>query len=137
MKEVIAIIRRHKIQETKAGLLGIGIPALTMYSVDGRGKQQGLHCFADRSSTSLDFVWKVYELDPGLSEIMPEDVQNLNYIPKRMISVIVDDLDVPRVVETLIRINQTGNVGDGKIFVVPVEDAIRIRTGEKGDIALS
>ncbi|MFQ6056379.1 MAG: P-II family nitrogen regulator, partial [Methanosarcinales archaeon] len=61
MKEVIAIIRRHKIQETKAGLLGIGIPALTMYSVDGRGKQHGLH----------------YELDPELSEIMPEEVQNL------------------------------------------------------------
>ena len=54
-----------------------------------------------------------------------------------MISVIVDDLDVPRVVETLIRINQTGNVGDGKIFVCPIEDAVRIRTGETGDSALS
>jgi nitrogen regulatory protein PII 2 len=117
MKEVIAIIRRHKIQETKAGLLGIGVPALTMISVEGRGKQQGLK-----------------EPDDELREVEMET--RLQFIPKRMISIMIEDSEVPKVIETIIRTNQTGNIGDGRIFVCPVEDAIRVRTGETGEQAL-
>jgi nitrogen regulatory protein PII 2 len=117
MKEVIAIIRRHKIQETKAGLLGIGVPALTMISVEGRGKQRGL-----------------IEPDDEMSEVKTET--RLQFIPKRMIYTVVEDADVPKVVETIIRTNQTGQIGDGKVFVCPVEDAMRVRTGENGAQAL-
>ncbi len=124
MKEVIAIIRRHNLQETKAGLLGIGIPALTMVSVEGRGKQKGHP------------GWN-YELDPALMEIDEKNTDvSLRFIPKRMIYTVVEDEDVPKVVETIIRTNQSGHIGDGKIFVCPVDDAIRVRTGEGGEQAI-
>ncbi len=124
MKEVIAIIRRHNLQETKAGLLGIGVPALTMISVEGRGKQKGLP------------GWN-YELDPSLTEIEENNTGDvMRFIPKRMISTVVDDDDVPKVVETIIRTNQSGHIGDGKIFVCPVDEAVRVRTGESGEQAL-
>ncbi len=124
MKEVIAIIRRHRLQETKAGLLGIGIPALTMVSVEGRGKQKGLP------------GWN-YELDPTLTEIEEKNTGvSMRFIPKRMIYAVVEDDDVPKVVETIIRTNQSGHIGDGKIFVCPVEDAVRVRTGESGEQAI-
>ncbi len=124
MKEVIAIIRRHRLQETKAGLLGIGIPALTMVSVEGRGKQKGLP------------GWN-YELDPTLTEIEEKNTGvSMRFIPKRMIYAVVEDEDVPKVVETIIRTNQSGHIGDGKIFVCPVEDAVRVRTGENREQAI-
>jgi nitrogen regulatory protein PII 2 len=124
MKEVIAIIRRHRLQETKAGLLGIGIPALTMVSVEGRGKQKGLP------------GWN-YELDPTLTEVEEKNTGvSMRFVPKRMIYAVVEDEDVPKVVETIIRTNQSGHIGDGKIFVCPLEDAVRVRTGESGDKAI-
>ena len=124
MKEVIAIIRRHRLQETKAGLLGIGIPALTMVSVEGRGKQKGLP------------GWN-YELDPTLTEVEEKNTGvSMRFIPKRMIYAVVEDEDVPKVVETIIRTNQSGHIGDGKIFVCPMEDAVRVRTGESGEQAI-
>ncbi len=124
MKEVIAIIRRHRLQETKAGLLGIGIPALTMVSVEGRGKQKGLP------------GWN-YELDPTLTEVEEKNTGIImRFIPKRMIYAVVEDEDVPKVVEAIIRTNQSGHIGDGKIFVCPVEDAVRVRTGESGEQAI-
>ncbi|MFZ3167139.1 MAG: P-II family nitrogen regulator [Candidatus Methanoperedens sp.] len=125
MKEVIAIIRRHNLQETKAGLLGIGVPALTMVSVEGRGKQKGLP------------GWN-YELDPVLIELEEKNLgATMRFIPKRMISTVVEDDDVPKVVETIIRTNQSGHIGDGKIFVCPVKDTVRVRTGESGEQALN
>ena len=124
MKEIIAIIRRHRLQETKAGLLGIGIPALTMVSVEGRGKQKGLP------------GWN-YELDPTLTEVEEKNTGvSMRFVPKRMIYTVVEDEDVPKVVETIIRTNQSGHIGDGKIFVCPVYDAVRVRTGENGEQAI-
>jgi len=124
MKEVIAIIRRHNLQDTKAGLLGIGAPALTMVSVEGRGKQKGHP------------GWN-YELDPALLELEEKNTGTcMRFIPKRMISTVVEDDDVPKVVETIIRTHQSGHFGDGKIFVCPVEDAVRVRTGERGEQAI-
>jgi nitrogen regulatory protein PII 2 len=124
VKEIIAIIRRHRLQETKAGLLGLGIPALTMVSVEGRGKQKGLP------------GWN-YELDPTLTEVEEKNTGvSMRFVPKRMIYAVVEDEDVPKVVETIIRTNQSGHIGDGKIFVCPLEDAVRVRTGESGDKAI-
>ncbi len=118
MKEVIAIIRRNRIQETKAGLLGIGVPALTMISVEGRGRQKGL----------------TEQLDPFLDIVEIESP--LHFIPKRMITMVVSDDAVPAVVEAICRVNSTGHIGDGKIFVCPVEDTVRVRTGETKEIAI-
>ena len=124
MKEIIAIIRRHNTQVTKAGLLGIGVPALTMVSVEGRGKQKGLP------------GWN-YELDPTLTAMKEQNTGiSMDFVPKRMIYIVVEDNDVPKVIETIIRTNQTGHIGDGKIFVCPIGDAVRVRTGESGEQAL-
>ena len=59
---------------------------------------------------------------------------SLRFVPKRMISTVVED--VPKVIETIMRTNQTGHIGDGKIFVCPVEDVVRVRTGENGEQAI-
>ncbi len=118
MKEVIAIIRRNRIQETKAGLLGVGIPALTMLSVEGRGRQKGLS----------------EQPDPFADEVEVET--RLRFIPKRMLSIVVNDEDVPKVIDAIVRVNRTGHVGDGKIFVCPVGEAVRVRTGDLNEGAL-
>ena len=118
MKEVIAIIRRNKLQETKAGLLGIGVPALTLISVEGRGRQRGL----------------TEQPDPFLDSVEIESP--MHFIPKRMITMVVNDGDAPKVVDAICRVNRTGHIGDGKVFVCPVEDAIRVRTGETREIAI-
>jgi nitrogen regulatory protein PII 2 len=92
--------------------------------VEGRGKQKGLP------------GWN-YELDPALTEVEEKNTgARMRFIPKRMIYTVVDDEDVPKVVETIIRTNQSGHVGDGKIFVCPLEDAVRVRTGENGEEAI-
>ena len=128
MKEIIAIIRRHKIGETKSALAGLGYSSMTILSVDGRGKQKGIGGMA-------------CELDPVLLDVKgkPEEKTpqvTLSFIPKRMITMIVEDKCALRVVQAIISVNQTGHVGDGKIFVCPIEETVRIRTDERGDQAL-
>jgi len=114
MKEIIAIIRMKQIQKTKNALAGIDCPSMTVNKVLGRGKQRGLQL-----------------LNP---EIKPEEIEGreMRYIPKRMISIIVDDERVDDIVKAIVRVNRTGEIGDGRIFICPVEDAIRIRTDERG-----
>ena len=124
MKEVMAVIRMNMINETKRALSGAGISSFTATGkVLGRGK--GL----------VDF--KVLE---GAKEGQPEAIAQLGngprLVPKRIITVIVPDGKVQTVVKTIISVNQTGSPGDGKIFVLPVEDALRVRTKEKGDAVL-
>lgn len=129
MKEVIAIIRRHKVEETKAALLGLGYTSITINSVDGRGKQKGIGGMA-------------CELDPELYDVMkkpanPAPAQNgFSFVPKRMLTLVVEDKCASRVVETIKSVNQTNHIGDGKIFVCPIEDAVRVRTNDRGDQAL-
>lgn len=120
MKEIIAIIRMNKIQKTKDALVEIGCPSMTVDKVLGRGKQRGLQL--PRSNIDPD--------DP-----MWEGIR-MKYIPKRMISIIEEDEMVERVVRTIMDVNRTGKIGDGKIFICPVDDAIRIRTGERGNEAI-
>ena len=126
MKEIIAIIRRHKLEETKNALAGQGYVAMTMLSVDGHGKQKGVGGMA-------------CELDPQLFELQENQERpssGLSFIPKRMLSLVVEDKCARRVVDTIIKVNQSGYIGDGKIFVCPVEETVRIRTDERGDQAL-
>lgn len=120
MKEIVAIIRMNKMQKTKNALAGIGYPSMTVNRVLGRGRQKGLYL--------------------PQSEINPEKAEwkdrKMKYIPKRMVSVVVSDEGKSEVVETIMKVNRTGKIGDGKIFICSVEGTVRIRTDERGNEAL-
>ncbi|AKB17678.1 MULTISPECIES: P-II family nitrogen regulator [unclassified Methanosarcina] len=121
MKEITAIIRMNKVQKTKNALLGCGFPSFTVRRVMGRGKQKGL-CF---------------EFNPPLPDPEKEAETCIRFIPKRMLTIVVDDENVSEVVQKIIEVNQTGNAGDGKIFVSNITEAIRIRTGESGEATIN
>jgi len=123
MKEVLAFIRQNKMNVTKRALSDAGISSLHARECLGRGKGM------------VDFgVLKGAE--QGYEEAISQLGQSQRLIPKRMLSIVVSDEMVETTVETLIRANQTGKSGDGKIFVMPVSEAWRIRTGEDGDSVL-
>jgi len=112
MKKIEAIIKPFKLDEVKAALNEIGIQGLTISEVKGYGRQKG-HT----------------ELYRG-AEYM------IDFIPKMKIEIIVSDNMVPKALEAIGTSAKTGRIGDGKIFVMPVETVIRIRTGETGEEAL-
>jgi len=123
MKEVMAIIRMNMMNKTKRALSDAGISSMTAKEALGRGK--GL----------VDF--KVLEgAERGYEEAIAQLGQSHRLIPKRVLSIIVPDGLVERVVEAVMQTNQTGKAGDGKIFVLPVSESIRIRSSESGEIVL-
>ncbi|MFH1033519.1 MAG: P-II family nitrogen regulator [Pseudomonadota bacterium] len=123
MKEVIAVVRMNMMNQNKKALTDAGISAFFAHEVQGRGR--GLV-----NSLVLEGAREGYE---EAVELLGEKGK---LYPKRMITVVVPDKEVPALVKTLIEINQTGKPGDGKIFVMPVGDALRVRTGEKGQKAI-
>ncbi len=123
MKEIVAVIRMNKINQTKKALLEAGIPSLHARECLGRGK--GLVDLEVLKGAEQGYEEAVSLLGSS---------QRLN--PKRMITIIVPDKLVKKAVTTIISANRTGKSGDGKIFVLPVFDAVRIRTGESGDETL-
>lgn len=112
MKKVEAIIKPFKLDEVKQALSEIGIAGLTATEVKGFGRQKG-HT----------------ELYRGAEYVV-------DFLPKVKVEVVVSDSLASKVVEVIERAAKTGRIGDGKIFVVPVEEVIRIRTGERGEDAL-
>jgi len=126
MKEIMTLIRRHQVPATKKAFEDAGFPALTIQSVEGRGKQGGIGGWAA-------------EVDPELNAVMSAELQDetrFNWIPKRMLTIIVQDDQVEEAVQVIIKANQTGHVGDGKIFVCPLKEVVRVRTGETGNAAV-
>ena len=122
MKEVLAIIRPNMVTKTGKALEAVGFPAMTVIKCFGRGKEKG-------------YIDAKLPEDVDKEKIIEEGEKSglrMKYIPKRMISIVVDDADVPLVVGIIMKVNRTGKPGDGKIFILPVEEAIRIRTGEFG-----
>lgn len=115
MKEVIAILRPNRWQQTKQRLFELSISAFTECRVFGRGKERGLRYLPKSGAHS-----------PG----------GIRSIPKRMVWWVIEDHQLHDLIHTLMAIHQTGQIGDGKIFILPVEDAVRIRTGERGVNAL-
>ena len=123
MKEITAIIRMNKMNETKRALSEVGISSVTARDALGRGK--GL----------VDMqLLKGAEL--GYEEAISQLGQSGRLIPKRILLIVVPDKLVNKTVKTIIRVNQTGKSGDGKIYVMPCLDAVRVRTGEFGDEVL-
>jgi len=112
MKKVEAIIKPFKLDEVKESLSGIGIQGLTVTEVKGFGRQKG-HT----------------ELYRGAEYVV-------DFLPKVKLEIIVKDESVASVVAAIEKSAKTGRIGDGKIFVLPMEEVVRIRTGERGDQAL-
>lgn len=140
MKEVIAIIRRDKLPATKAALESVGFPSMSIQSVEGRGRQRGdVACTLQdmdldgQTCNALHVKLKptpsVYALEHTLPKVAL-------FVPKRMLTLVVPDDAVGPVVEAIIGANRTGQYGDGKVFVLDIEQARRIRTGELGDEAV-
>ena len=123
MKEVLAVIRMNKMNETKRALANAGISSLTARKVIGRGKGKVDYLLLKGAEEGYDEA--INQLSPG-----PK------LIPKRMLTIVVPDSKVKTAVDTIIGVNKTGAPGDGKIFVMPVSEAVRVRTGEHGDDAL-
>ena len=109
---VTAVIKPHKLEEVKDALQGIGVTGLTISEVKGFGRQGG-HTETYRGAE--------YSID---------------FLPKIKIEILCSDEQAALAAETIIATAKTGRIGDGKLFVLPVEDAIRIRTGERGTAAL-
>jgi nitrogen regulatory protein P-II 1 len=112
VKKVEAIIKPFKLDEVKRALTEVGTTGLTVTEVKGFGRQK------------------------GHTELYRGAEYQVEFLPKVKIEVAVADGLVARVVEAIARAARTDRIGDGKIFVLPVEEALRIRTGEKGDEAL-
>jgi nitrogen regulatory protein PII len=112
VKKVEAYIRHEAFEPIRSELLEKGIPSLSIVEVKGSGRQKGI--VEQYRGSSL----------------------TVNIRPKLKIECVVEDKDKSLVVETILRHARTGDVGDGKIFVIPVEEAIRIRTGEEGEAVL-
>ena len=112
MKKIEAIIKPFKLDDVKEALNGIGIKGMTISEVKGYGRQK------------------------GHKEIYRGAEYMVDFIPKTKLEIIVDSKQVAEVIETICQAAKTGKIGDGKIFVLPVEEVIRVRTGEKGTEAI-
>jgi len=112
MKKIEAFIRHEAFEPIRAELLDKGFPSLSILEAKGSGRQK------------------------GVVEHYRGSTLTVNVRPKMKIEVVVDDSDKTVVIETILKHARTGDVGDGKIFVLPVEEAIRIRTGEEGKTVL-
>ncbi|MDS1029300.1 P-II family nitrogen regulator [Bacillota bacterium LX-D] len=127
MKEIMAVIRMNKINQTKQALSLAGFPSVTCCKVLGRGKKKVDYQLIGKLLDGAEIE------SPKVAEAVSEGHRLL---PKRLLMMMVKDEDVGEVVKIIIETNQTKNAGDGKIFVMPVEETYRMRTGETGDIVL-
>ena len=112
MKKIEAIIKPFKLDEVKEALNSLGIKGMTVTEVKGYGRQK------------------------GHTEIYRGAEYVVDFIPKVKMDVVVDDEQVDQVIDTVLKVARTGKIGDGKIFVLPVERVIRVRTGETGPEAV-
>jgi len=112
MKKIEAIVKPFKLEEVKEALTEVGVQGMTVTEVKGFGRQKGHQ-----------------EIYRGAEYVV-------DFLPKIKIEIVIPDEMVDRVVEAIVKSARTGKIGDGKIFIYSVEEAIRIRTGEKGEEAL-
>jgi len=112
MKLVVAVLKPFKLDEVKEALKNLGVQGMTLTEAQGFGRQRG-HTEVYRGAE--------YEVD---------------FVPKIRLEVLVDDGQADDVIDTIVRTAATGKIGDGKVWVVPVETVVRVRTGERGSDAL-
>jgi nitrogen regulatory protein PII 2 len=123
MKEIMAIVRMNKMNQTKRALSEVGITSITARDCLGRGK-------------GLVDIQLLEGAEKGYEEAISQLGQTQRLVPKRAVLVVVPDELVEKTVSTIIAVNRTGKSGDGKIYVLPCQDAIRVRTGESGESVL-
>ena len=112
MKLITAIIKPHQLDEVKEALEAYGISGMTISEASGYGRQR------------------------GHSEVYRGAEYTVDFVPKVRVEVLVDDLDAGSVIDVVLKAAQTGRIGDGKIWSIPVDDVVRVRTGEHGPDAL-
>jgi nitrogen regulatory protein P-II 1 len=112
MKLIIAIIKPFKLEEVKEALAGIGVEGMTVTEVKGFGRQK------------------------GHTEIYRGSEYTVDFLPKVKLEIVVTSDLVAKTVDTIVKAAKTGKIGDGKVFVVALEEAVRIRTEESGDAAI-
>jgi nitrogen regulatory protein P-II 1 len=112
MRLVTAVIKPHKLDEVKAALETFGVQGLTVTEANGYGRQR------------------------GHTEVYRGAEYTVDLVPKVRIEVLVDDADTADVIDVIVKSAQTGRIGDGKVWTLPVEDVVRVRTGERGVDAL-
>ena len=112
MKKIEAIIKPFKLDDVKEALTGIGVIGMTVTEVRGFGRQK------------------------GHTELYRGSEYTVDFLPKVKIEVVVSDALVKKVVDTIASAAKTGSIGDGKVFVLPINESIRIRTGETGESAV-
>lgn len=113
MKKIEAIIRPEKLTDVKDALDDLGLHGMNFTQVTGRGSQRGI----------------VHQGRGG-------ETVTVDLLPKVKLEIVVSDIAVERAIDAIIAAARTGDIGDGKIFVYPVETAVRVRTGERGDVAV-
>ena len=123
MKELIAIVRMNMMNKTKKALAEVGLGSITAREALGRGK-------------GIVDMQLLQGAEHGYEEAIAQLGQSQRLIPKRVMMMVVNDDLVETAVKTIIRTNRTGKSGDGMIFVLPCKDAIRVRTGERGEDTL-
>ncbi len=112
MKQITAIIRPEKFDAVKTALFKCGYPGVSVSDIEGHGRQKG-----------IEQVWRGEKF-------------RMELIPKMKLQIVVPDKEYEKIVQEIIKAAQTGNTGDGKIFIANIDEAIRIRTGERGEKAL-
>jgi nitrogen regulatory protein P-II 1 len=112
MKKIEAVIKPFKLEEVKEALAEVGVEGMTVTEVKGFGRQK------------------------GKTEIYRGSEYVVDFLPKIKIEVVLGDSKVEEALQTIIKTARTGKIGDGKIFILPVEQAIRIRTGERAEAAV-
>lgn len=112
MKKIEAVIRHYKLEDVKNGLTEIGIQGMTVTEVRGFGRQR------------------------GHKEVYRGAEYTVDLVPKVRIEALIEDGDVAKVVDAVVVAAQTGKIGDGKVWVIPVDEVVRVRTGERGAEAI-
>lgn len=135
MKEIIAVVRINKVSATKKALVKAGAAGFTALKVMGRGRLvEDKAIIAERRATLLALAQKD---DQNTEKLITEFLDGTRLFPRRMFTVMAHDQDVPKIIAAIIDANKTEyKVGDGKIFVLPILDAVRVRTKEFGDAAI-
>jgi len=138
MKEIMAIVRMKKTGATKKALVAAGVAGFTAIRVLGRGKlvtdsKTLEECRAKLLAMGMDDF-----TDAGDTEkLVTSFLDGSRFFPRRLFTILAHDEDVPRIIEAITRANRTEyGIGDGAIFVMPIEDAARVRTGETGEAAI-
>ena len=112
MKKIEAIIRREKLDAVKSALDAVHCPGMMVWDIVGHGKQKGI---------TEQFRGREFKVD---------------FLPKTKIEIVIGDAELKTIVDAIVKASSTGSVGDGKIFISNIDDVVRIRTGEKGAVAV-